>query len=108
MGKMITRAVDGTKATVKVVSKTTDKVSTLPVVLSKDYTEDTNKAFKEVVKALAENDDLVVIKIESLEKVHKLFGLDVAKFMELAVELDPTTRKVLEVEATEEVTFNSK
>lgn len=103
MGKMITRAVDGTKATVKVVSKATDEVSTMVVVLSKDYTADSKKAFKEVVKALAGNDDLVVINIVSLEKVHKLFGLDVAQFMALATELDPTTRKVLDVEATEEV-----
>ena len=98
MGKMITRAVDGTKATVKVVSKTTDEVSTTTLMLSKDYTEDEAKAYKECVKALASNDDLVLLKVVELEKVHKLYGVDVTKFMSMAVELDPETRKVLATE----------
>lgn len=100
---MITRAVDGTKATVKVVSNTTDAVSTREVMLAKDYTEDEKKAFKECVKALASETDLVVIKVVSLEKVHKLFGLPVEVFMAQATELDPETRKVPGTEtATEE------
>ena len=96
MAKMITRAVDGTKATVKVVSKSTNEISTKEVVLSKDYTDDSKKLFKECVKALSNDEDLVIINVESVEKVHKLFGLDVAKYMELAIELDPETRKPLQ------------
>ena len=96
MAKMITRAVDGTKATVKVVSKTTNEIFTKEVVLSKDFTDDSKKLFKECVKALANDEDLVIINVENVEKVHKLFGLDVAKYMELAIELDPETRKPLQ------------
>ena len=96
MAKMITRAVDGTKATVKVVSKATNEIFTKEVVLSKDYTDDSKKLFKECVKALANDEDLVIINVENVEKVHKLFGLDVAKYMELAIELDPETRKPLQ------------
>ena len=96
MAKMITRAVDGTKATVKVVSKATNEIFTKEVVLSKDYTDDSKKLFKECVKALSNDEDLVIINIENVEKVHKLFGLDVAKYMELAIELDPETRKPLQ------------
>ena len=96
MAKMITRAVDGTKATVKVVSKATNEIFTKEVVLSKDYTDDSKKLFKECVKALSNDEDLVIINVESVEKVHKLFGLDVAKYMELAIELDPETRKPLQ------------
>lgn len=96
MAKMITRAVDGTKATVKVVSRSTDEISTREVVLSKDYTDDSKKLFKECAKALSNDEDLVIINVENVEKVHKLFGLDVATYMELAVELDPTTRKPLQ------------
>ena len=96
MAKMITRAVDGTKATVKVVSRTTNEIFTKDVFLSKDYTDDTKKLFKECVKALADDEDIVIINVESVEKVHRLFGLDVAKFMELAIELDPTTRKPIQ------------
>lgn len=93
---MITRAVDGTKATVKVVSRTTNEIFTKEVVLSKDYTDDSKKLFKECVKALSNDEDLVIINVENVEKVHKLFGLDVAKYMELAIELDPETRKPLQ------------
>lgn len=96
MAKMITRAVDGTKATVKVVSRSTNEIFTKEVVLSKDYTDDSKKLFKECVKALASDEDLVIINVENVEKVHKLFGLDVAKYMELAIELDPETRKPLQ------------
>lgn len=96
MAKMITRAVDGTKATVKVVSRSTNEIFTKEVVLSKDYTDDSKKLFKECVKALANDEDLVIINVENVEKVHKLFGLDVAQFMELAIELDPETRKPLQ------------
>lgn len=96
MAKMITRAVDGTKATVKVVSRSTNEIFTKEVVLSKDFTDDSKKLFKECVKALSNDEDLVIINVENVEKVHKLFGLDVAKFMELAIELDPETRKPLQ------------
>lgn len=96
MAKMITRAVDGTKATVKVVSRATNEIFTKEVVLSKDFTDDSKKLFKECVKALANDEDLVIINVENVEKVHKLFGLDVATYMELATELDPATRKPLQ------------
>lgn len=96
MAKMITRAVDGTKATVKVVSRSTNEIFTKEVVLSKDFTDDSKKLFKECVKALSNDEDLVIINVENVEKVHKLFGLDVAKYMELAIELDPETRKPLQ------------
>ena len=93
MAKMNTRAVDGTKATVKVVSRATNEIFTKEVVLSKDFTDDSKKLFKECVKALSNDEDLVIINVENVEKVHKLYGLDTAKFMELAIELDPETRK---------------
>ena len=92
---MITRAVDGTKATVKVVSRSTDEISTREVYLTKDFTDDTKKCFKECVKVLSHDEDLVIINIEHVEKVHKLYGLPVEKFMAEAVELDPETRKAI-------------
>ena len=95
MTKMITRAVDGTKATVKVVSRSTDEISTREVYLSKDFTEDAKKCFKECVKALSNDEDLVIINVENVEKVHKLYGLPVEQFMAEAIELDPETRKAI-------------
>ncbi len=91
--EMVTRGIDGTKATIKVIDTTTDMISTREVVLSKDLTGDEKKLNKAVVKSLGENE--VLIRVESAEVVHKLVGMDLTKFLELAVELDPETRKVI-------------
>lgn len=91
--EMVTRGIDGTKATIKVIDTTTDMISTREVVLSKDLTGDEKKLNKAIVKSLGENE--VLIRVESAEVVHKLVGMDLTKFLELAVELDPETRKVI-------------
>lgn len=91
--EMVTRGIDGTKATIKVINTTTDEITTKDVVLAKDLTADAKKLNKAVVKTLEENE--VLIRIESAEVVHKLVGMDMAKFLELADELDPKTRKVI-------------
>ena len=91
--EMVTRGIDGTKATIKVIDTTTDMISTREVVLSKDYKDDEKKLNKAVVKTLGENE--VLIRIEKSEVVHKLVGMDMAQFLALAVELDPETRKVI-------------
>lgn len=91
--EMVTRGIDGTKATIKVIDTTTDMITTKDVVLAKDLTGDAKKLNKAVVKTLEENE--VLIRIESAEVVHKLVGMDMAKFLELADELDPKTRKVI-------------
>jgi len=91
--EMVTRGIDGTKATIKVINTATDEITTKDVVLSKDLTGDEKKLNKAVVKTLEEGE--VLIRIESAEVVHKLVGMDMAKFLELAEELDPKTRKVI-------------
>lgn len=91
--EMVTRGIDGTKATIKVINTTTDEITTKDVVLAKDLTGDEKKLNKAVVKTLEENE--VLIRIEKAEVVHKLVGMDMAKFLELADELDPKTRKVI-------------
>lgn len=91
--EMVTRGIDGTKATIKVINTATDEITTKDVVLSKDLTGDSKKLNKAVVKTLDEGE--VLIRIESAEVVHKLVGMDMAKFLELAEELDPKTRKVI-------------
>jgi hypothetical protein len=48
---------------------------------------------KAIKKALPET--LIVIKVEAVEECNKLYGMDTSKFMEIATELDPVTRKVL-------------
>lgn len=89
---MVTRTVIGTEVRVKVVNTATEQISSEIVKLTKAYDDITDsKLNKAVKKALP--DDMVIIKIEALVPVNKLYGLDSAKFMEYAVELDPKTRK---------------
>mgnify|MGYP007027032795 CR=1 FL=1 len=91
---MITRTVIGTQVSVKVVNTTTEAISTETVVLNKAFTDiNDTKLVKAVKKVLAE--DLVIIKVESLIPLNKLYGLDTSVFMQYAVELDPVTRKPL-------------
>lgn len=94
---MVTRTVIGTKATVKVVDSTTDLISFEEVMLGKAFTDVNDpKLVKAVKKALEDRPQLVIIHIKSVEAVNKLYGLDTAKFMEMAIELDPQTRKPVE------------
>ena len=92
---MVTRGIDGTKAIVKTINTATDEIATKELVLSKDLTGDTKKLNKAVVKALDEGE--VLIRIESAEVIHKLFGMEMSDFLASAVELDPTTRKPVSV-----------
>ena len=89
--EMVTRGIDGTKATVKVINTATDEITTKELVLSKDLTGDAKKLNKAVVKSLEEGE--VLIKIASAEVIHKLYGMEMSDFLASAVELDPTTRK---------------
>ena len=63
----------------------------MQVVLSKDLTGDEKKLNKAVVKSLNEGE--VLIRVEKVEVIHKLYGMDMAQFLASAIELDPTTRK---------------
>lgn len=90
MAKMVTRSVIGTEITAKVVNKNTDDVTTYTAVVSKSV-DDEKAATKELAKVIPE--ELVIIKIESMTRVEKLYGVDQQQFMDIAVELDPVTRK---------------
>ena len=91
---MISRTVVGTEVTAKVVSRTTDEVQLYTTVISKAV-DNEKDAIKHVSKVIPE--DLVIIRIEKLEKIEKLYGMTVADFMSHAVELDPNTRKPLNI-----------
>lgn len=62
---------------------------------------DTKKVEKEVKKVLP--DGIAFVSVKAINECNKLFGLDEAKFMELAIELDPKTRKPLNAPAEETV-----
>lgn len=93
--EMVTRTVVGTQATVKVVNTATEEITRENVILNKTFTETGDKKLINALKKSLPT-DVVIIKVESLVPMNKLYGLDTAKFMEMAVELDPTTRKPIE------------
>ena len=103
---MVTRTVVGTKAVCKVVDPSTEQITVKPVILTGKYEvtegEEAKALHKAIKKALG--DSFVFIKVESLEDCSKLYGLDTTKFMEMAVELDPETRKIIETEDATPVT----
>lgn len=92
---MVTRTVKGTEVAVKVVDTATEQIVEDTVLLSKAFDDDA-KLKKAVSKALPE--DKILVAIVSSTRVDKCFGVPTAKFMELAVELDPETRSKLDTE----------
>lgn len=91
---MVTRTVIGTEVDVKVVNTATDAITVEKVKLNKAFTDIADKKLMNAVKK-ALTTDVVVIKIEAITPMNKLYGLDTSKFMEQAIELDPKTRKPL-------------
>lgn len=90
---LITRTISGTEVIAKVVNKTTDEISRKTVILTK-VVKDADKASKLVAKQLS--DDEVLIHIESLNKVDKMYGITPADFIAHSIELDPKTREAIE------------
>lgn len=89
---MVTRTVIGTEVDVKVVNTATDAITVEKVKLNKAFTDVTDKKLMNAVKKVLTS-GVVVIKIEAIAPMNKLYGLDTSKFMEQAIELDPKTRK---------------
>ena len=96
---MVTRTVKGTEVTVKVVDAATEQIVQETVILGKSF-DDEAKLKKAVAKAIPEGK--ILVSIVSSERVDKCYGVPTAKFMELAVELDPEKRTALETEETAE------
>lgn len=100
MRGLVTRAVVGTEATIKVVDLATDAISTETVVIDKKFAEDEKpKVRKAVDKLFADRDDKAVIAVVDFKQVNKLFGVKTEVFMTNAIELDPETRKPLTTDA---------
>ena len=92
---MVTRTVHGTEVAVKVVDTATEQIVQESVTLSKKF-EDSEKLKKAVAKALPEG--RILVAIVSTTDVEKCYGIPVAKFMELAIELDPKSRTAVEAD----------
>ena len=99
---MVTRTVKGTEVVAKVVDAQTEQIVAHTVTLAKSFTTtdeegntvvNTDKLKKEVTKVLPEG--LILVSIAETKEINKCYGVPTAKFMELAVELDPATRSAL-------------
>lgn len=96
---MVTRTVKGTEAVVKVVDTATEQIVQESLVLPKKY-DDAEKLKKAITKALPA--DRILVGIVESKVVDKCYGITVAQFMELAVELDPKTRTAVEADEDSE------
>lgn len=94
---LVTRTKLGLEVKVKVANLTTNAVEDYTAYIGK---VDSKKIDKEVAKVLPEN--LKFVATISVAECNKLFGVEESKFMEMAIELDPVTRKPLNAEATAE------
>lgn len=101
MRNYVTRLVKGTEALVKVINKTTDEISEQSAIISKNFKEDELPKVRKEVDKLYKDSEYVVITVKEYHTISKLYGIPVALFMENAVELDPTTRKLLDVDYDE-------
>lgn len=90
---LITRSKASLECTVMVANTDTKAVETITKVIPK---VDEKKYQKELEKVLPTN--LKFVAVEEVKEVEKLYGLDEAKFMDMAIELDPKTRKPLKTE----------
>lgn len=88
---MVTRTKLGLEVAVKVANLETNAIEDYTAYIGK---VDAKKIDKEVAKVLPET--LKFVTTVSVKECNKLFGVDEAKFMEMAIELDPTTRKPLQ------------
>lgn len=101
---MVTRTVVGTKAICKIVDPATEQITVKAVMLTGKYEVIEGDEAKPLIKAIKKSlgDTFVFVKVESVEDCSKLYGLDTPKFMEMAIELDPETRRP--IGTTDEVT----
>lgn len=98
---MVTRTVKGTEVEVKVVDTATEQIVQETVILGKSF-DDEAKLKKAVAKAVS--DGKILVSIVSTKQVNKCYGIPTAKFMELAVELDPEKRTAIDAEEAAETT----
>ena len=97
--KMVTRTIEATKAEVKVVTISTDEITTINSTVSGIFTDPTDATLLKLVKKQNETEDLKVLKVIAVSDASELYGMTEEDFIKSAKVLDKETRKVLEAEA---------
>ena len=91
--KMFTREIAYTTAVCKVINvnaeNTETKEFTLPI-----ETDDAARA-KAFLKKYKETDEMLIVSVQELKIVRKMYGCTIEDFLKVAKELDPETRKPL-------------
>lgn len=95
--KMVTRLIEATEATAKVVIKSKGEFDTQTITVSGKY-ELTDKALEKAVKKAIENNDTMFVSIVSISDASAMYGMLESDFITSAHKLDPSTRKILEAE----------
>lgn len=93
---MVTRSFEVTRVNVMMCDTITSEVHNKEFDVPRTYKDD-NKLLK-VVKTMAETDSDKVVTIVDKTVYTKLFGMSEADFLKNSIELDPETRKILEVQ----------
>ena len=97
---MVTRSFEVTRVNVMCCDTQTAEVTNIEREVPRTY-KDEAKLLK-VVKEAVETQTLKVVAIVDKKVVSKLYGMSEIAFLQNAIELDPETRKALDVEADEE------
>lgn len=93
---MVTRSFEVTRVNVMMCDTITSEVHNKEFDVPRTYKDD-NKLLK-VVKTMAETDSDKVVTIGDKTVYTKLFGMSESDFLKNSIELDPETRKILEVQ----------
>ena len=97
---MVTRTFEVTELVLMVCNTTTASVEDMNFTISRTYT-DADKLLK-AVRESVETATLKVVTIKEKKIVSKLYGMSENDFLKYAIELDPTTRKALEIDEDEQ------
>ena len=91
MSKMVTRTVVSTKVNAMIANLDKKTLEDVTLHIAGTFEDEGN-----LIKAIKKAQDITVCAITDTEVIETLYGLDENKFIELAVELDPVTRKPLQ------------
>ena len=105
--RMVTRTIVGTKCFTMCVNTMTAQIEYNDFIIGVS-TNDENVALK-ILKKEYENDAIKIVKVDTMEKYEKCYGMLESEFLNYAKELDAKTRKILEsdgeIETSEENPF---
>ena len=102
--RMVTRTIVGTKCFTMCVNTDTAQIEYKELIIGVPTTDE-NVALK-ILKKEYENDNLKIVKVDTMEKYEKCYGMLESEFLNYAKELHPKKRKILELDGEIETSDN--